>query len=189
MDYAQYKEKYGVGKRPQSGVGKNWVFMWLIVCHSLPHPTISLLQDHRDALHQNIAFLALADRAYLVFSLPQILCHLYLSHDLLVVLQVSMEIDGLADVDAQRKVISNDSWEKTTDKQSIHCFWAKLPLIFLLSFLFPLQNEVELPAGLKRILHPLNMFPPNLPISNAPRQCLHLPINQLNSKLRIIFIT
>lgn len=24
MDYAQYKEKYGVGKRPQSGVGKNW---------------------------------------------------------------------------------------------------------------------------------------------------------------------
>jgi hypothetical protein len=26
MDYAQYKEKYGVGKRPQSGVGKNWIF-------------------------------------------------------------------------------------------------------------------------------------------------------------------
>ena len=23
MDYAQYKEKYGVGKRPQSGIGKN----------------------------------------------------------------------------------------------------------------------------------------------------------------------
>lgn len=23
MDYAQYKEKYGAGKRPQTGVGKN----------------------------------------------------------------------------------------------------------------------------------------------------------------------
>ena len=26
MDYAQYKEKYGVGKRPQSGIGKNWFY-------------------------------------------------------------------------------------------------------------------------------------------------------------------
>lgn len=23
MDYAQYKQKYGVGKRPQTGIGKN----------------------------------------------------------------------------------------------------------------------------------------------------------------------
>jgi hypothetical protein len=28
MDYAQYKEKYGVGnKRPQTGIGRNWVLI------------------------------------------------------------------------------------------------------------------------------------------------------------------
>lgn len=31
MDYAQYKEKYGVGKRPQTGIGKNWVLFFIIL--------------------------------------------------------------------------------------------------------------------------------------------------------------
>ena len=32
MDYAQYKEKYGVGnKRPQTGIGKNWDLF--LLCH------------------------------------------------------------------------------------------------------------------------------------------------------------
>jgi len=36
MDYAQYKEKYGVGnKRPQTGIGKNWVLFYytMLTCN------------------------------------------------------------------------------------------------------------------------------------------------------------
>ena len=141
---------------------------------SLPLRIISLLHDHCDSLHQHLAAFALANRAYLEPSLPQVLNHLDLSHDCLVVLQVSVEADRLADVDAQREVVADDAGEETADEEPVHCFGLQLPLVLRLSLL-SLKNEVELLAGLKRIRDPLEVFAANLPKHDPPSQkCPHV---------------